>query len=176
MATQPRHLHRLLAFFDPLFGCPALVVESHHRPTRQTQARNDKAHPREQLALVMFHFGHHAAGLLPARCLVEKTLVLHQRLDAGPSHRSRQQLRDVPLQAVVGRDADRVRDAPLLQRLVDLRFGKSGVGPKGYLVTQLLLPLDLGQQQFLPIVGAVHIAGRSLAARQSPSRLNNNSG
>jgi len=28
MATEPRHLHRLLAFLDPLFGCAALIVET----------------------------------------------------------------------------------------------------------------------------------------------------
>ena len=32
MAAQPRHLHRLLAFLDPLLGRAALVVEAHHRP------------------------------------------------------------------------------------------------------------------------------------------------
>lgn len=29
MATQPRHLHRLLALLDPLLGRPPLVVEPH---------------------------------------------------------------------------------------------------------------------------------------------------
>ncbi len=53
MATQPHHLHRLFAFFDPLFGCAALVVQPHHDPARRTQVGNDKAHSPEQLALVM---------------------------------------------------------------------------------------------------------------------------
>jgi hypothetical protein len=33
MATQPGHLHRLLALRDPLLRRPALVVETHHRLT-----------------------------------------------------------------------------------------------------------------------------------------------
>ena len=42
MTAQPRHLHRLLAFFDPLLRCPSLVVESHHRPTQQRQVRHNE--------------------------------------------------------------------------------------------------------------------------------------
>jgi len=34
MATQPRHLHRLLAFLDPLLCGTPLVVEPHHRPVQ----------------------------------------------------------------------------------------------------------------------------------------------
>ena len=42
MATQARHLHRLLAFLDPLLGDPLLggaplVVEPHHRPAVRLQ-------------------------------------------------------------------------------------------------------------------------------------------
>src|SRR6266852_8998188 len=111
MAAQPRHLHRLLALFDPLLRRTSLVVEPYHRPTRQTQVRNDKAYSREQLALVMLHFGHHSAGLIPARCLVEKTLVLDQGFDAGPPHRARQQLGDVPFQVLVGWNANGVASA-----------------------------------------------------------------
>jgi hypothetical protein len=56
------------------------------------------------------------------------------------------QLRDIPLQAAVGRDADGVFLAPLPQRLVDLRLGEGRVGTKHHLFAQFLLPLDLGQQ------------------------------
>src|ERR1035437_9873022 len=87
MTAQPRHLHRLLAFFDPLLRCPTLVVEPHHRPAGQAQVRDDEAHSWEQLALVMLHLGNHPAGLLPTRCLVERALVLDQGPDTGPSHK-----------------------------------------------------------------------------------------
>src|SRR6516162_10584298 len=42
MATQPRHLHRLLAFLDPLLRLPPLVVEPHHRPAVGFQARHNE--------------------------------------------------------------------------------------------------------------------------------------
>ena len=65
---------------------------------------------------------------------------------------------------------------PLLQRLIDLRFGEGGVGTKHHLLAQRLLPLNLRQEKFFPVLGTVHVPGRSFAARQSPSRLNSNSG
>jgi hypothetical protein len=41
-----------------------------------------------------------------------------------------------------------VLHAPLLQGLVDLRLGKGGVSAKHHLLVQLLLPFDLGQQEW----------------------------
>jgi hypothetical protein len=60
----------------------------------------------------------HPAGRLPTSSLVEESFVLDQWLLARPSHRTRQKFGNVPLQAVVRRDADGVLHAPLLQRLV----------------------------------------------------------
>jgi DEAD/DEAH box helicase len=124
MTQQPRHLHRLFAFLDPLLRRPTLVVEPYHRPAGQVQIRDNEAHSREQLALVMLHFGHHPAGLLPTRCQVEKAFVFDQGSDTGPSHRTRHQLGDVPFQVLVGRNADGVVYIPLFERLVDFGFGK----------------------------------------------------
>jgi hypothetical protein len=62
----------------------------------------------------------------------------------------------------VGWDANRVLHAPLLQRFTDLRLGEGGVGAKDHLFAQLLLPLDLGKQQFLPVAGTVDVAGPRL--------------
>jgi hypothetical protein len=83
-----------------------------------------------------------------------------------------QQLRDVPLEAVVGRDPDGALHASPLQRLVDLRLGEggapSGPGPERHLLTLLLLPLDLGQQQFVPTLGAADVAGPQLDRQTIP--------
>ena len=56
-------------------------------------------------------------------------------------------------------DANRVLHAPRHQRFVDLRLREGRVGPEHDLLAQLLLPLDLGQQQFFPVVGAVSVTG-----------------
>ncbi len=53
MATQPRHLHRLLAFVDALLGGAAFVIEAHHCPARRAQVGHEKAHARAQLPGMM---------------------------------------------------------------------------------------------------------------------------
>src|SRR5208337_4125473 len=75
------------------------------------------------------------------------------------SRRQGQQLRDVPFQVAVGRNANGVFHALFLQRLVDLRPGKGRITPGGDLLSHLLLPLDLRQQELLPAFGAVRVAG-----------------
>src|SRR5229473_4697958 len=43
MAAQPRHLHRLLAFFDPLLRRASFVVETDHSPTVRPQVGHDES-------------------------------------------------------------------------------------------------------------------------------------
>src|SRR5262249_37414771 len=73
-----------------------------------------------------------------------------------------QQLRNLTLQVVVSRKADRVLCLSLLDRLVDLRLGEGGVTAEGHLLALRLLPVDLGQQQFLPALCAVDVAWAQL--------------
>ena len=113
----------------------------------------------------MLHLRHHPPRCLPTRCLVKEALVPDHWLVTRSSHWPRQQLRDVPLQAVIGRDANGILHVPLLQRLVDLRLGKGCVGPKHYFLAQLLLPLNLGQQKFCPTLGTVHVSGPQLCSQ-----------
>jgi len=104
MTRKPRHLHRLLAFLDPPLRRPSLVVEAHYRPARCLQVGHDEPHSWEQLPEVELHLRHHPSRCLPPRRLVEKALVPHDGLVARPSQQARQQLRDIPFQAVVGRN------------------------------------------------------------------------
>src|SRR5229473_7290703 len=108
---------------------------------------------------------HHPPGHRPTRCLIEKTFESKHRLLAWPSYWPRQQLPNVPLQAVVGGKADRVLHVPFFQRLVELRLAKRCVAAEDHLLAQRLLPLNLGQQQFLPAVGAVDITGAQLGGQ-----------
>src|SRR5262249_24989449 len=73
-----------------------------------------------------------------------------------------QQLRNLTLQVVVSRKADRVLCLSLLDRLVDLRLGEGGVTAEGHLLALRLLPVDLGPQQFLPALCAVDVAWAQL--------------
>jgi hypothetical protein len=83
-------------------------------------------------------------------------------LEVGLPRRLAQQIGDVWLQTLIGRQPDGVLDASLLQRLVDLRLGEGGIGPDHHLLALLLLPLDLGQQPCFPTLGALHVAGPQL--------------
>src|ERR1017187_8907159 len=80
MATQPRHFHRLLAFFDPLFRRPPLVVEPHHGTVVRFQVGHDESYAWEQFAKVELDLRHHAPRRLPTRCLVKKAFVPDHRL------------------------------------------------------------------------------------------------
>ena len=57
---------------------------------------------------------------------------------------------------------DGVLHLALFQRRVEFRLGKGCVGAEDYLLALLLLALDLGQQQFLPALGAVDVARAEL--------------
>src|SRR5438132_5382323 len=57
VAGEARPVGGFLAFLDPLLGRPALVIEADDRAIRPGQSRDDEAHPRKQLAEVMFDLG-----------------------------------------------------------------------------------------------------------------------
>ena len=61
MARQPSPVQRVLALLDPLLGCPATIVESHHSFGASRHVCDDEAHPREQLSNVV----HRRAKLSP---------------------------------------------------------------------------------------------------------------
>lgn len=56
----------------------------------------------------------------------------------------------------------------LREPFVDHRFGKSSRRTKDHLFTQFLLPLDFRQQQLLPVVGTVDVAGPQLGSQTVP--------
>src|SRR5258708_14401184 len=102
------------------------------------------------------HLGYHTPRRLPTGGLVEKALVPDHWLVAWASHWTGQQICDVPLQALIGPDADGVLHTAILQCLVDLWFGKSSAGTKDHLFAPPLFPRNLLNRQFLPVHGAVH--------------------
>ncbi len=70
MAAQPRHLHRLLAFFDPLLRRASLVVETDHSPTVRPQVGHDESDSGEHLPQLELHLHYHRPRRLPTRRLV----------------------------------------------------------------------------------------------------------
>jgi len=119
----------------------------------------------------MLYLCNHPSGGLPTLGLVQKPLVLHQGFETGPSHRTFQQLLDVPLQGFVGRYPDGILHTPLLQCFVNLRFGKGRVSPKRNFLPPSLLAFDLRQQEFFPTVSTGCIAGPQLRSKTVASAV-----
>src|SRR5258708_17892617 len=161
-------MRRLLALLDPLFSRPPLVIEPHHCSTGQAQVCDDKADWRKQLPDVELHLRYYSPRHLPTGRLVEKAFVPNHWLLTGAAQGTLQQFRNVPLQVLVGRYADGVLNSPLLQRLIDLRFGKGRVRPESNFLALRPLTLDLRQQQFIPVFVAVHVAWTQLRRQAVP--------
>ena len=83
MARKPRPVCGLLAFFNPLLGRAALVLEAHHRPTRQRHVRRDKADAREQLTEMMLDLGHDASRLGPTLRLIRLPITARASVSEG---------------------------------------------------------------------------------------------
>src|SRR5208283_3662872 len=101
MATQPRHLHRLLAFLDPLLCLAALVVEVDDLPICQLRVGDDEAQPGEELSGMMLNLGNHATRRRPTCGPIEKALVPNHRLVCRTPYRTDEQFGNVPQQAIV---------------------------------------------------------------------------
>ena len=80
---MPRPVRGLFAFFDPLLGGAALVVEAHHRAAWQAHVRDDEANAGKQLTEMMLDLGHDAPRFGLTLRLIAKTLVAHQGLAGG---------------------------------------------------------------------------------------------
>src|ERR1039458_5354718 len=117
------------------------------------------------------YFRHHPTCCLPARGLVEKAFVPDHGLVARSSYGPRQELRDVELQAVVRGYADLLLHASFLQRLIDFRLGKGGIGAKYHFLAEFLLALDLRQQQFCPVFRTMHRSEEHTSELQSLRHL-----
>src|SRR6266511_573612 len=69
-ARQPCPLDRALAFLDPLFARPALIVEGDDPVGRARQVGDDETDARIKLAGMPFDFGNHPARLGPASGMI----------------------------------------------------------------------------------------------------------
>src|SRR5208337_5434390 len=103
---------------------------------------HDKANSRKQLPDVKLYLRHDSSRCLPTGRLIEKALVSDHWLVARPSHGPCQQLRNIPLQAIVGWDAAGILYAPLLECFVNLQLGKGRVRTESNLIALRLLTLD----------------------------------
>ena len=114
---------------DPLLRRAALVVEPDDRAARKDHVGHNEPDAREQLTPVVLHLGDNPSGRGPTLRLVAKALVAHQGLAAWPSWRTKEDVFDFQLQALIPRHADGIVHVALLERLVDRRPGERRVPP-----------------------------------------------
>lgn len=147
-----------LALLDPLLGRPALVVEADDRAVRSRERGNDEAYPRKQLSEVMLSLGDHASRSVPGRCLTLKASVLHQRGMARSATGPCEQILDLPLQQVVGWEADRVSHPSPFQGLIEGGQGERRVCANDDGVALRAVSINDGEEHSVPSVCAVDVA------------------
>ena len=135
MAAKERHDSRVhliapLPYFNPLLGCPALVVEGHDALGWPRQVGDDEADPRIKLARMPLDFRHHSAGLLPALRLVAEAGIVAAHLMRRSTDRALEQVSNLFLQDPVGWKPDRVADAFNFEEFVYPRVGEGRVASK----------------------------------------------
>src|SRR5208282_3278681 len=113
---------------------------------------------------------------LPTRRLIEKALVADQRFVARPSHWPGQQFRNISLQNIVSGKPDSVLHVALFQCCVELGLGEGRIGGKTTSLPCSCWRSISGNSSSSQPSALGTLPGRSLAARQSPSRLNSSSG
>src|SRR5947208_3307671 len=126
-AGQPRPFDRALSFFDPLLTCPALIIEGDNAFSGPRQVSDDKSDTRVQLAWMPFDLGYDMARPVPALRLIAEAGVVTPYLVRWSSDRSLQQISDLRLQDLVGREPDRVAGTLGFRKLVDLGISKGPV-------------------------------------------------
>src|ERR1035438_2032830 len=141
VATQPCHLYRLLALLDPLLRLAALVVEVDDLPVRELRVGHDEAQPGEQFPGMMLNLCHYSPCRRPTGRPIKKTLVPHNGLMSRTAYWPNEQLCNVPQQAVIGRNPNRVLRSTLFQCFVDVRLGKGRISPEPDFLAQFLQPI-----------------------------------
>ena len=114
------------------------------------------------------HLGDNPSGRGPALRLIVETLEAHQGRAARPSRRTKQNLLDLQLQALVRRHADGIVHAALLERVVDLGLRERGVCAERHARARRRLPVNFRHEQVVPVVGAMHGAGPQRSGEAVP--------
>src|SRR3954467_12479144 len=129
-ALQPSPLNCILALFDILLARAAPVIEGDDALSGPRQVGDNESNTRIQLARIPFDLGHDMARLVPALRLIAEAGVITPYLVRWSPDRALQQMSDLVLQDLVGREPDRVACILGFKKLVDLRIGKSCITPE----------------------------------------------
>jgi hypothetical protein len=160
MTRPPRPLHRVLPRLHPRLGSPSSIVEVHDALRLGRQVGAKETHPRAELSLVPFHVRDHPPGTLPARRLVPEVVIPDEGLLWWSPHRPLQQGLNPLRQHLITGEPDGIEEAMFLQVLLELRAGKSRIGPNVQADPNSLIGSHDRLQHLLPAMGAMDIPRR----------------
>src|SRR4051812_46039770 len=129
-AGQSRPLDRVLAFFDILLARATPVIEGDDALSGPRQVGDNESNTRIQLAWIPFDLGHNMARLVPALRLIAEAGVVAPYLVRRSPDRALQQMSDLVLQDLVGRQPDRVARTLGFEELVNLGIREGCVTPE----------------------------------------------
>src|SRR3954470_19995527 len=104
------------------------------------------------------YLGHDVAWLVPALRLIAEAGVIAPHLMRWSPDRSLQQMSDLILQDLVGRQADRVACTLGFKKLVELGIGKGCVTTEIQMLHYAPVTRDHRLQQRAPTIGTMHVA------------------
>jgi hypothetical protein len=115
---------------------------------------------------VPLDLGHHAARCLPALCLIAKVGVVPADLARRTTNRALEQILDLLLKNLIGRQPDRVVVVFGLQELIDLWICKGRIGAKVTTLEPAPIAGHDRPQHVLPTIGTMDIARTQRGAFQ----------
>ena len=156
------------ALLDPLLRRATLVVEMDDGPVRPGQGGDDEAHAGEEFPEVMLDLGDHPSRAVPGGRLIMEAPIPDQRRVAWSASGPGEQVLDSPLQHLIGREPDGIGHVPSFQRLVQRGEGKGRVGSDDDGLLASLVAVNDGQENVLPSVCAVDVAGPERGSQAIP--------
>src|ERR671938_2107247 len=102
--------------------------------------------------------GHDVARLVPALRLIAKAGIIAPYLVRWSSDWSFQQISDLTLQDLIGRQADRVAGTLGFEELVDLRIGEGCIAPEIQIFHDAPITSNHRLQHHPPTIGTMHVA------------------
>src|SRR6478672_13315633 len=136
----------------------APVVEGDDALRGPRQVGDKKPDARVQLSRMPFDLDHNVPGLVPALRLIAEAGVITSYLVRWSSDWSLQQISDLFLQDLVGRQPDCVAGTLGFEQLVDLGIGESRIAPEIQMLHDASIASDHRLQQRAPAIGTMHIA------------------
>ena len=137
----------------------ALIVEDHEPSRRPTQIGLRLSRRGNQLAGMPPHFGHHAAGPVPALGPVVEADEKAPDILRWSGDRPRELVRDTFRKHLNARQADRVQKTLVLKILLDFRQGEGRIGTEVAPALAISKSADHRLEYLAPAVGRMDIAG-----------------